>query len=250
MSLRDKIDFNRLPVHVAIIMDGNGRWAVNRGEDRLHGHRKGVDAVREVIEAAAELQIEHITLYAFSTENWNRPWEEVEALMELMVHSLSTETEKLVKNNIRLRVMGDLDRLSALVRESLDQTLRKTSGCTGMDLMVALSYSARWEIINAAKKISEKISNNKIKLADLDYNVFEDHLATKGMPDPELLVRTGGELRISNFLLWQIAYSELYFTETLWPDFGKEELYKAIIEYQKRERRFGKTSQQLYEKKS
>jgi undecaprenyl diphosphate synthase len=248
MSLRDKIDFDRLPGHIAIIMDGNGRWALQKGKDRIYGHKKGVDAVREIIEAAAELGVRYITLYAFSTENWNRPWKEVEALMELMVHSLSTETDKLIKNNIRLKVMGDIDRLSELVRKSLDETLRRTSLCEGMTLIVALSYSSRWEIIRASRAIAESVKEGRIKPGDIDDKVFENYLTTSGIPDPEILVRTSGELRISNFLLWQIAYSELYFTETLWPDFGKEELYKAIIDYQKRERRFGKTSQQVHEK--
>ncbi len=228
-------------------MDGNGRWAMQRNEDRIYGHKQGVEAVREVIESAAELGIKYITLYAFSTENWNRPWEEVEALMELMVHSLSSETESLVKNNITLKVMGDIDRLSDQVRKSLDETLEKTSYCDGMTLIVALSYSSRWEIVKAVKDISVKVKNGEIDPADIDDTVLEDHLSTRNIPDPELLIRTGGELRISNFLLWQMAYTELFFTETLWPDFGKEDLYRAIIEYQKRERRFGKTSEQVHE---
>ncbi len=250
MSLKDKIDLKKLPEHVAIIMDGNGRWAVQRGEDRIYGHKKGVDAVREIIEAAAELGINNITLYAFSTENWNRPWEEVEALMELMVNSLNNETKKLVENDIVLKVIGDIDRLSKGVRRSLDETLEQTSGCGGMRLIVALSYSSRWEMMKAVRDISYKIKEGKIDPADIDDKIFENYLTTRDIPDPELLIRTSGELRISNFLLWQIAYSELYFTETLWPDFGKEELYKALIEYQKRERRFGKTSEQVHENRS
>lgn len=247
MSLKDSIDLKRLPQHVAIIMDGNGRWAVQRGKDRIYGHQKGVDSVREIIESAAELGIRHISLYAFSTENWNRPWEEVEALMELMVNSLNSETKKLVDNNIILKVIGDIDRLSAGVRKSLDETLEKTSSCTGMTLIVALSYSSRWEMVKAVRDIAYKIKEGRIDPANIDDKIFEDFLTTKGIPDPELLIRTSGEIRISNFLLWQIAYSELYFTETLWPDFGKEELYKALVEYQKRERRFGKTSEQVHE---
>ena len=247
MSLKNKITSDRLPKHVAIIMDGNGRWAVQRGEDRIYGHKKGVDSVREIIEAAAELKIEYMTLYAFSTENWNRPWEEVEALMELMVNSLNSETKKLVDNNITLKVIGDIDRLSDNVRRSLDDTLEKTGRCTGMTLVVALSYSSRWEMTKAVRDISYKIKEGKIDPANIDDKIFENFLTTKGIPDPELLIRTSGELRISNFLLWQIAYCELYFTETLWPDFGKEELYKALVEYQKRERRFGKTSEQVHE---
>ena len=248
MSLKDNIGLNRLPKHVAIIMDGNGRWAVQRGKDRNYGHKKGVDAVREIIEAAAELGIKYLTLYAFSTENWNRPWEEVEALMELMVNSLNNETKKLIDNNIILKIIGDIDRLSGEVRKSLDYTLEKTSRCNGMTLIVALSYSSRWEMVKAVRDISYKIKEGKIDPANIDDKIFENYLTTRDIPDPELLIRTSGELRISNFLLWQIAYSELYFTETLWPDFGKEELYKALIEYQKRERRFGKTSEQVHEK--
>ncbi len=247
MSLKESINLNRLPKHVAIIMDGNGRWAMQRGEDRNYGHKKGVDAVREIIETAAELGIQYLTLYAFSTENWNRPWEEVEALMELMVNSLNNETKRLVDNNIILKIIGDIDRLSAEVRESLDYTLEKTSRCNGMTLVVALSYSSRWEMVKAVRDISYKIKEGKIDPGNIDDKIFENYLTTKDIPDPELLIRTSGELRISNFLLWQIAYSELYFTETLWPDFGKGELYKALIEYQKRERRFGKTSEQVHE---
>jgi len=247
MSLLEKIDHNKLPVHIAIIMDGNGRWAIQRGEDRNSGHKQGVESVRQVIEGAAELGIKYITLYAFSTENWNRPWEEVEALMELMVASLISECERLRRNNIILKVIGDIERLSPRVRESLNDTLEKTSGCTGLTVIVALSYSSRWELLKATKEISLKVSQGKLAVEDIDYSVFEDHLVTRSIPDPSLVVRTSGEVRVSNFLLWQIAYSELYFTETLWPDFGKEELYRAILEYQKRERRFGKTSEQINE---
>ncbi|MFO7851857.1 MAG: isoprenyl transferase [Bacteroidota bacterium] len=249
MSLKDNINLKNLPKHVAIIMDGNGRWALQRGEDRNYGHKKGVDAVRKIIEAAAEIKIEYLTLYAFSTENWNRPWEEVEALMELMVNSLNNETRKLVDNDIVLKVIGDIDRLTSQVRKSLDDTLEQTSRCNGMTLVVALSYSSRWEMVKAVRDIAYKVKEGKMDPANIDDKMFENYLTTKDIPDPELLIRTSGELRISNFLLWQIAYSELYFTETLWPDFGKEELYKALIEYQKRERRFGKTSEQLHENK-
>jgi undecaprenyl diphosphate synthase len=247
MSLKKQIDLKSLPVHVAIIMDGNGRWALQKGKDRNFGHKKGVDAVREIIEASAELGIQYLTLYAFSTENWNRPWEEVEALMELMVNSLNNETQRLVDNNIVLKIIGDIDRLSEGVRKSLDFTLEQTSKCSGMTLVVALSYSSRWEMVKAIRDIAYKIKEGKIDPANIDAKIFENYLTTRGIPDPELLIRTSGELRISNFLLWQIAYCELYFTETLWPDFGKEELYKALTEYQKRERRFGKTSEQVHE---
>ena len=247
MSLKNQIDLKSLPGHVAIIMDGNGRWALQKGKDRNFGHKKGVDAVREIIESSAELGIKYLTLYAFSTENWNRPWEEVEALMELMVNSLNNETKKLIDNNIILKVIGDIDRLSSGVRESLDFTLEQTSKCDGMTPIVALSYSSRWEMIKAVRDIAYKIKEGKIDPANINDKIFENYLTTRNIPDPELLIRTSGEVRISNFLLWQIAYSELYFTETLWPDFGTEDLYKALIEYQKRERRFGKTSEQVHE---
>ncbi len=246
MSLKNQIDLKSLPGHVAIIMDGNGRWALQKGKDRNFGHKRGVDTVREIIEASAELGIKYLTLYAFSTENWNRPWEEVEALMELMVNSLNNETKRLIDNNIILKVIGDIDRLSSGVRESLDFTLEQTSRCNGMTLVVALSYSSRWEMVKAVRDIAYKIKEGKIDPANIDAKIFENFLTTRNIPDPELLIRTSGEVRISNFLLWQIAYSELYFTETLWPDFGTEDLYKALIEYQKRERRFGKTSEQVH----
>lgn len=247
MSLRDTINHDRLPVHIAVIMDGNGRWAKQRNADRIFGHRQGVESVRQVIEGAAEIGVKYLTLYAFSTENWNRPWEEVEALMEIMVDSLNNECETLINNNIVLRVIGDIERLSPKVRKSLDATLARTSVCTGLIVTVALSYSSRWEILNAARKLAEQVKKGMMDPSEIDKDQFEKHLTTAGVPDPELVVRTSGELRISNFLLWQIAYAEFYFTETLWPDFGKEDLYRAIIEYQKRERRFGKTSEQIHD---
>lgn len=247
MSLRDTINHDCLPAHIAIIMDGNGRWATQRGEDRIFGHRQGVESVRQVIEGAAEIGVSYLTLYAFSTENWNRPWEEVEALMEIMVDSLNNECDTLIKNNIVLRVIGDIERLSPKVRNSLDTTLRRTSECTGMVVAVALSYSARWEILNAARELAREVKKGTLEPEDIDKDNFEKHLTTSGLPDPSLLVRTSGELRISNFLLWQMAYTEFYFTETLWPDFGKEDLYRAVLEYQKRERRFGKTSEQIHD---
>jgi len=248
MQLRKQIDSTKLPLHVAIIMDGNGRWAQHRGLDRIFGHQQGVNAVREVIEAAAELQIGFLTLYAFSTENWGRPDEEVSALMGIMIQSLSNETDTLLKNNIRLNAIGDIDRLADDVRERLFETTRLTSVGTGLNLIIAMSYSARWEITNAARKISSDAINGKLNPDSIDEAEFEKYLTTFGIPDPELMIRTSGEMRISNFLLWQLAYSELYFTETLWPDFGKDEFYRAIIDYQKRERRFGKTSEQVSEK--
>ena len=248
MQLRKHIDNNRLPSHVAIIMDGNGRWAKQRGLDRVFGHQQGVTALREVIEASAELGIRYLTLYAFSTENWGRPDDEVSALMGIMVQSLSKETDTLIKNNIRLRVIGDIDRLSEDVRKRLNETIDLTSVSTGLNLVVALSYSSRWEITEAARKISVDMSKGLIASDKLTEADFEKYLTTFGMPDPELMIRTSGELRISNFLLWQLAYTELYFTDKLWPDFGKEDLYNAIIDFQKRERRFGKTSEQVLEK--
>jgi undecaprenyl diphosphate synthase len=248
MQLRKQININRLPSHVAIIMDGNGRWAKLRGLDRVFGHQQGVNALREVIEASAELGIRYLTLYAFSTENWGRPDDEVSALMGIMVQSLTKETDTLIKNNIRLRVIGDIDRLSDDVRERLNETIDLTSVSTGLNLVVALSYSSRWEITEAARKISTDMNKGIIANDKLSEEDFERYLTTYGMPDPELMIRTSGELRISNFLLWQMAYTELYFTEILWPDFGKEDLYNAIIDFQKRERRFGKTSEQVLEK--
>jgi undecaprenyl diphosphate synthase len=248
MQLRKQIDSNKLPSHVAIIMDGNGRWAQHKGLDRIFGHQQGVSAVREVIETAAELEIGFLTLYAFSTENWGRPDEEVSALMGIMVQSLSNETDTLLKNNIRLKAIGDMERLANDVRERLFETIKLTSVSTGLNLIIALSYSSRWEITNAARKISIDVKNGTLNPNSITEEDFEKYLTTYGIPDPELLIRTSGELRISNFLLWQVAYAELYFTETLWPDFGKDDFYNAIIDFQKRERRFGKTSEQVTEK--
>jgi undecaprenyl diphosphate synthase len=249
MSILQQINTDKLPSHIAIIMDGNGRWARQRGMDRIFGHHQGVKALREIIEAAAELKINYLTVYAFSTENWGRPDEEVSALMGIMVESLNEETDTLIKNNIRLSAIGDTERLAPDVRKRLMETINLTSKATGLNLIVAMSYSSRWEITEAAKKFAADIVCGKIdsKLTD-EYN-FEKYLATNGLPDPELMIRTSGELRISNFLLWQIAYTELYFTEILWPDFSKEEFYKAIVDFQKRERRFGKTSGQLLDKR-
>jgi len=247
MQLRKQIDNKKLPSHVAIIMDGNGRWAQHRGLDRIFGHQQGVKAVREVIETAAELEIGYLTLYAFSTENWGRPDEEVSALMGIMIQSLSNETDTLLKNNIRLRAIGDLDRLAEDVKERLFETIRLTSVSTGLNLIIAMSYSSRWEITRAARKISSDAKNGIIDPDLIDEDDFEKYLTTYGIPDPELMIRTSGELRISNFLLWQVAYAEFYFTGILWPDFGKDDFYNAIIDFQKRERRFGKTSEQVSE---
>ena len=248
MSLKDQINTERLPVHVAIIMDGNGRWATQRGKERNFGHEQGVNAVRSVIECAAELGLKYLTLYTFSTENWNRPDEEISALMRIMVQSLNNETETLVRNNVRLMAIGDIQRLAEDVRSRLFETMKVTSVSTGLNLVVALSYSSRWEILNAAKMMAGKVMKGEIALSDIDEDVFGKFLTTNDIPDPELMIRTSGELRISNFLLWQLAYTELYFTDLLWPDFGKEDFYRAIIDFQKRERRFGKTSGQVLEK--
>jgi undecaprenyl diphosphate synthase len=248
MPLRNLINTEKLPSHVAIIMDGNGRWARQRNLDRIFGHQQGVNAVRNVIEAASEIQIKYLTLYAFSTENWGRPNDEVTALMGIMIDSLNKETETLVSNNISLRAIGDVDRLATDVRERLMETIRLTSGCTGLNLVVALSYSSRWEITEAARKIAVDASAGRISTDTFTEADFEKYLTTTGIPDPELMIRTSGELRISNFLLWQLAYTELFFSEKLWPDFSKEDFYNAIIDFQKRERRFGKTSEQILEK--
>ena len=248
MQLRKQIDCNKLPSHVAIIMDGNGRWARQRGLDRIFGHQQGVNAVREVIETAAELEIRFLTLYAFSTENWGRPDEEVSALMSIMIQSLSNETDTLLKNNIRLKAIGDMDRLADDVKERLFETIKLTSVSTGLNLIIALSYSSRWEIAAAARRISIDVKKGTLNPGSITEDDFEKYLTTFGIPDPELMIRTSGELRISNFLLWQVAYAELYFTEVLWPDFGKDDFYNAIIDFQKRERRFGKTSEQVLEK--
>ncbi len=245
MSERDKIDSQRLPRHVAVIMDGNGRWAKQRGLARTEGHIKGVDTVREITEIASELGLGYLTLYTFSTENWNRPKEEVDALMNLVVVAIERETPDLIKNNVRLSMIGDMDRMPEFARERLSRCIADTAHCTGLTLVLALSYSARWEILEAAKTIAGKVKSGELAESDIDDACFSSHLATKGMPDPDLLIRTGGDLRISNYMLWQIAYSELYFVPKYWPDFTKEDFCEAIVEYQYRERRYGKTSEQI-----
>ncbi len=245
MSLEESINKQKLPRHIAIIMDGNGRWAKKKGNMRIFGHKNGVQAVREASEAAAELGVEYLTLYAFSTENWNRPRTEVDALMSLLVSTINAETKTLMKNNIRLQAIGELDSLPQTVQNKLNSAIEQTAENNRMTLVLALSYSARWEIVRAAKQIATDALENKLSLTDLDDNRFASYLTTTDIPDPELLIRTSGECRISNFLLWQIAYSELYFTDVLWPDFRKENLYEAIINFQQRERRFGKTSEQI-----
>lgn len=243
MSLEKEIDKDKLPEHIAIIMDGNGRWAKQRNLDRTYGHKEGAVSVRSVIETAARLGISFVTLYTFSTENWNRPVEEVDALMSLLVEMTVKETPDLIKNNVRLRVIGDVGRLPEHTKVALDKCIEETSVSTGLNLVLALSYSSRWEITEAAKHIARDLNNNK--LSSVDESTISEYLTTKGIPDPDLLVRTGGELRISNFLLWQVAYAELYFTDVLWPDFREKQLYEAILDFQSRERRFGKTSEQV-----
>ena len=245
MILKEEISKGKLPNHVAIIMDGNGRWAKQKGKDRIFGHKNGVAAVREVTESAAEIGIKYLTLYAFSTENWNRPVKEVNALMSLLVSTISAETKTLMKNKVSLLTIGDTSRLPVRVYKKLEDTINKTSENDGLSLVLALSYSSRWEILNAVKNIASEAKRGEIKLDQVNEKIFSNYLCTKNIPDPELLIRTSGEQRISNFLLWQIAYSELYFTDKLWPDFKKEDLYAAILDFQSRERRFGKISEQV-----
>lgn len=245
MDLKSKIDITKIPNHIAIIMDGNGRWAKKRGEIRVFGHHKGVESVRLISTAAAELGVKNLTLYAFSTENWKRPQYEVDALMDILVHTLSEELETLMNNNIRLKAIGDLSNLSSDCYNQLMQTVSHTASNDRMDLTLALNYSGRWEITEAVKKISREILEGTKALNDISVDNFNEYLTTSGVPDPELLIRTGGENRISNFLLWQIAYSEFYFTNVFWPDFRENDLFEAIIDYQNRERRFGMISEQL-----
>lgn len=245
MSKLDTLDKTRLPKHLAIIMDGNGRWAKKQGMLRVFGHENGTKSVRTTVENCARLGIENLTLYAFSTENWNRPKAEVDTLMKLLVSSLKKEIKTLQENNIRLNSIGSLDKLSESVRKSLSEVIEKTKNNTRMTLTLALSYGSRDEIIQAVREISVKVKNNLILPGDIDESTINNHLYTQNLPDVDLLIRTSGEHRISNFLLWQIAYAELYFTDVLWPDFGETELYDALVDYQKRERRFGKTSEQI-----
>jgi undecaprenyl diphosphate synthase len=245
MGFKDKIDMLRLPSHIAIIMDGNGRWAKEKGEDRLYGHLHGVESVRNIVEGAAELGIKYLTLYAFSTENWDRPQYEVSGLMELLVDTIHNEVPTLNKNNIKLHVIGDVDMLPDAAKEELKAALTETSVNTGLNLIMALSYSSRWEIVNAVKQMANDVKDGKLAANDISQDVFKKYLTTKDFPDPELMIRTSGEYRVSNFLLYQLAYAELHFTSTLWPDFRKENLYEAISDYQSRERRFGKTGEQI-----
>jgi len=245
MSFKEQIDITRLPQHVAIIMDGNGRWAKGKGKLRVFGHHNGVLSVRDVVEGAGEIGIKYLTLYTFSAENWNRPKYEVTAIMELLISTINKEIKKLMENNVRLNTIGDIEMLPQKCHDELKSAMQKTAGNTGLVLTLALSYSSRREIVQAAQAIAAKVERGEIKAADVNEELFASQLHTADMPDPELLIRTSGEYRISNYLLWQIAYAELYFTDKLWPDFRREDLYEAILDYQKRERRFGLTSEQV-----
>ncbi len=239
-SYLEKIDKTRLPKHIAVIMDGNGRWAKERGYERVFGHQAGVESVRQTTEAAAEIGLDYLTLYAFSTENWERPQAEVDALMELLVDSIQKETPTLNKNNIRLQAIGNLMRLPEKVRAKLCSCIEETAQNTGLTLVLALSYSSRWEMVNAVKKICRDVRDGSLNIDEISTDMLSGYLTTKGIPDPDLMIRTSGELRLSNFLLWQLAYAELYFTPVHWPDFKKNDFYQAIYEFQGRERRFGK----------
>jgi undecaprenyl diphosphate synthase len=244
-DLREKIDLHKLPQHIAVIMDGNGRWAKQQGKHRVFGHSNGVRAVRETSEACAELGVKYLTLYAFSTENWKRPKEEVSALMELLLKTVRIELKTLMKNDIRLRAIGNLEELPKATLSELNDAIQKTAHNKRMDLILALSYSGKSELTKAVQKISSDVAYGKLHIHDITEELISQYLYTTNIPDPELLIRTSGEKRISNFLLWQLAYSELYFTDLFWPDFNKQELYKAILDYQQRQRRFGKTSEQI-----
>lgn len=244
-SLLQHIDRNKMPRHVAVIMDGNGRWARQRGDERSSGHIAGVETVREIIRTASSLGIKYLTLYAFSTENWNRPKEEVDMLLTLIVSVLVSETPELKSNNVRLVMIGDRERMPREAMDSLNQSMAETADCTGLQVNLALSYSSRWELTEAVSRIARQVAAGEIAINDIDESTVANNLSTAGVPDPDLLIRTGGDSRVSNFLLWQIAYSELYFTQTFWPDFSAEDFYRAIVDYQSRERRFGKTSDQV-----
>tara|TARA_Y100000589_G_scaffold23963_1_gene19765 strand:- start:1342 stop:2091 length:750 start_codon:yes stop_codon:yes gene_type:complete len=247
MAEINEVNKDNIPKHVAIIMDGNGRWATQKGKLRVFGHRNGVKAVQSTIEGAAKIGIQYITLYAFSTENWNRPKFEVNALMELLVDTIQKEIDTLNKNKIRLKAIGDLNTLPKKAKEKLQKAINETVENDHMTLILALSYSSKWEIINAVKKITNNVKSGEISTDEINEDLIDNSLSTKGIPDPELMIRTSGEHRISNFLLWQLAYAELYFTPKLWPDFRDEDLYEALLSFQKRERRFGKTSEQITE---
>lgn len=244
-DLKSQIDLARLPKHIAVIMDGNGRWAKSKGASRIFGHQNGVKSVKETVETCAELGVSYLTLYAFSTENWNRPAEEVQALMELLIKTIYDETPTLNKNNIRLLAIGDTKSLPVKCQDQLTAAMKETEKNTRLNLVLALSYSSKWEIMNAIRQIAEEVKSGNVAPTEINESLFESHLSTAAMPHPELMIRTSGEHRISNFLLWQLAYAEFYFTDVMWPDFRKEDLYKAIISYQQRERRFGKTGEQI-----
>lgn len=243
LSYKEQIDKTRIPAHVAIIMDGNGRWAKLRGHERSYGHQAGAETVHIIAEEAARLGVQFLTLYTFSTENWNRPSNEVAALMSLLFESIEEET--FMKNNIRFQIVGDIEKLPLNVQERLQQCIEHTSQNSGMTLVLALSYSSHWELTQATRKIAALVAQGKLSVEDIEADTISAHLATNFMPNPDLLIRTGGELRLSNYLLWQCAYSELYFCDTFWPDFREEEFCKAIFDFQQRERRFGKTSEQV-----
>ncbi len=245
MSVLQQIDMKRIPRHVAIIMDGNGRWAKAHNKERSEGHREGIVSVREVIEAADKLKIDYLTLYTFSTENWNRPQEEVDTLMALMVYAIAQETPDMIRNNIRLQSIGDLSRLPEETRRAFEQCMADTAACTGLTMVIAVSYSSRWELTTAVQNIVKDVQLGKLTQAEVNESVIDRYLNTYGMPEPDLLIRTGGEYRISNYLLWQLAYAEFYFTDVFWPEFRGEQFYEAILAYQTRERRFGKTSEQV-----
>lgn len=245
MGFKEQIDYSRLPKHIAVIMDGNGRWAKGQGKVRVFGHEHGVLSVKDIVEGCVEVGIEYLTLYAFSTENWNRPKEEVDALMQILISTINRETETLNKNNVKLNAIGNIASLPQECIDDLKEAMEKTAHNEKCTLTLALSYSAKWEIIEAAKKIASAVKENVISLDDINEDLFASKLTTVNIPDPELMIRTSGEHRISNYLLWQMAYTEFYFTDVLWPDFRSEDLFEAIVDYQKRERRFGKISEQL-----
>ncbi|WP_406823657.1 isoprenyl transferase [Pedobacter sp. KACC 23697] len=245
MGFKEQIDYSRLPKHIAVIMDGNGRWAKGQGKVRVFGHEQGVLSVKDIVEGCVEVGIEYLTLYAFSTENWNRPKEEVDALMQILISTINRETETLNKNNVKLNAIGNIASLPQECIDDLKEAMEKTAHNEKCTLTLALSYSAKWEILEAAKKIASAVKDNDIALDDINEDLFASKLTTVNIPDPELMIRTSGEHRISNYLLWQMAYTEFYFTDVLWPDFRRENLFEAIVDYQKRERRFGKISEQL-----
>lgn len=245
MSIYDNIDYTRIPTHTAIIMDGNGRWATSKGLQRGEGHREGVRAITRVVEAASKVSIKYLTLYAFSTENWNRPIEEVNGLMDLMVYAINQETENLKKNGVKVICIGDMNRLPEYASTALNECIYKTREGDKLTLIIALSYSSKWELTDATRKIADDVTNGVLKIDDISEETISMYLTTRSIPDPDLLIRTGGEQRISNFLLWQCAYAEFYFTDVYWPDFGEKDLYDAVIDFQRRERRFGKINDQI-----